>query len=81
VDLELPRLPVNADIQALWGGFYEQLARPDDALVRWSQVIALDPKREPAHFAIATIYRNKSLWERLWQLRKQDFWPMTSPCA
>jgi tetratricopeptide (TPR) repeat protein len=59
VDLELPRLPSDPDIQATWARFYEELARPDDALGCWKRVIAVDPKREPAHLAISSILLNR----------------------
>jgi tetratricopeptide (TPR) repeat protein len=63
VDIELPRLPANPDTQTIWAGFYERLGRPDDALVCWRRVVTLDRTREPAHFAIASIYQNRSQWK------------------
>ena len=61
-DLELPRIPQDPDSQTLWAGFYERLARMDDALVCWKRVVAADSKREEAHNAIAAIYLSKMRW-------------------
>ena len=63
VDLELPRLPANPDTHTIWAGFYEQLGRQDDELLCWKRVVSLDSAREPAHFAIASIYQKKAEWK------------------
>ncbi|HKD04576.1 MAG TPA: hypothetical protein VKB79_01630 [Bryobacteraceae bacterium] len=62
VDLEAAKLPGDPDTQSTWAHFYEQLSRPDDALACWKRVVAADAKREPAHYAIATIYSAKGKW-------------------
>jgi tetratricopeptide (TPR) repeat protein len=55
VDLEVGTLPEDADLQATWAKFYHDLSRPADELLRWKEVVRLDPRREPAHSAMADI--------------------------
>jgi Flp pilus assembly protein TadD len=55
-DLELPNLPAEPGIQTTWAEFYQQLGRSGDALALWKKALELDPKREPAHAAIAKIF-------------------------
>jgi Flp pilus assembly protein TadD len=54
-DIELPNLPGDATVQTNWAQFYEQLARPADALARWSEVARINPRGESAHSAITAI--------------------------
>jgi tetratricopeptide (TPR) repeat protein len=54
-DRERPNLPADADTQAVWAGFYQQLGRPEDALDCWSRAVQADPRREPSHAAITAI--------------------------
>jgi len=55
VDIEVPDLPAEPDIQATWAQFYEALSRPGDAFALWAKVAQADPKREAAHAAITAI--------------------------
>ncbi len=49
------RLPDHDDTQSTWAEFYEKLARPNDALACWQRVVAADPHRENAHYAVSAI--------------------------
>ena len=71
VDAELPSLPPDPDIHAMWADFYETLARPNDALRSWERVIAADPKREDASYAASAILFNQAKYPEALEAAEQ----------
>jgi tetratricopeptide (TPR) repeat protein len=59
VDIAIRSLPDQPDADQLWAGYLEELHRPDDALTLWRRTVNLDPKREPAHYAVARLLSTK----------------------
>ena len=46
----------------MWATFEEKLSRPDRAVQNWQNVIAADPKRGDAYYAIASIHNAAGRW-------------------
>ncbi len=55
VDSAWRDLPSDGAVRAVYADFLEQLSRPADALLLWRKTAEIDPKSEPAHFAIARL--------------------------